>query len=95
MNYSEDKIIGAVATINDISLEGLNDAESILSLCNSLLVFAEKHLPKELKDDAQTILSNGKQVSYELLKHEDSLGLNIAYNVHRILAITNKGLIDD
>lgn len=95
MNYNEDKIIGAVASINDISLEDLNDAEAFLSLCNSLLAYSEKHLPKELDKDSTTILSNGKQIAYELLKHEDSIGLNVAYHVHRIIAIVNKGLIDD
>ena len=84
--YNEDKIINTLSIIQDTCFNDLNNLEKILIISNLLLIEAEEYLPQELKKDAKQLLSNGKRITYELLKHEDNLGLNLALNAHIIVS---------
>lgn len=95
--FNEEKIITTIGTIQDTCFFDLNNIEKILVISNLLLIEAEEYLPSELKKDAKQILANGKRISYELLKHEDNLGLNMAMKAHVLVSDINKEMdeIDD
>lgn len=95
--FNEEKIINTLSTINETCFFDLNNIEKTLVIANLLLMEAEEFLPPELKEDSKRILSNGKRISYELLKHEDNLGLSMAMKAHIIISDINKEMdeIDD
>lgn len=88
--YNEDKIINTLSLIQDTCFGDLNSVERLLVISNLLLVESEYHLPSEVKQDAQNLLSNGKRVHYEFLKFDDNLGLKLAIKAHEVIAEVNK-----
>ncbi|AND75252.1 hypothetical protein FDH01_gp091 [Acinetobacter phage vB_AbaM_ME3] len=87
---NEDKVIHTISTIEETLFESLNDTEKLLILSNLLLTISTNYLPKELQENKVNLVSNGKAVSYELLKHIDSFGLNIAMKAHHIIDLANR-----
>lgn len=84
--FNEEKIINTLSTIQETCFFDLNNIEKILVISNLLLIEAEEYLPSELRKDAKQILANGKRISYELLKHEDNLGLTMAMKAHVLVS---------
>lgn len=87
---NEDKVIHTISTIEETLFESLNDTEKLLILSNLLLTISTNYLPKELQENKVNLVANGKAVSYELLKHIDSFGLNIAMKAHHIIDLANR-----
>lgn len=87
---NEDKVINTISTIEETLFDSLTDTEKLLILSNLLLTISTNYLPKELQENKVNLVSNGKAVSYELLKHIDSYGLNIAMKAHHIIDLANR-----
>lgn len=87
---NEDKVIHTISTIEETLFESLTDTEKLIILSNLLLTISTNYLPKELQENKVNLVSNGKAVSYELLKHIDSHGLNIAMKAHHIIDLANR-----
>lgn len=90
--YDKDKIVASYAYVMDEVFKDLNNTEQALVLTNCLLGVAKNYLPPELKKDEVNLLSNGKRISFELVKNENNLGLNIAYHAHLIINLLNDKL---
>lgn len=88
--YNENKIIDTLTIVQDTCFNDLNSLERMLVISNLLLIEAENYLPEDLKKDAKSLLSNGKRISYELLKHEDNVGLNFALKAHYLISDIHK-----
>lgn len=87
---NEEKVINTISTIEQTLFESLSDAEKLLVLSNLSLTISTKYLPKDIRDDKVNLVSNGKAVAYELLKHVGNPGLNLAMKAHHIIDIANK-----
>ncbi len=90
MTMNEEKIVEAINIINDTALDGLTDREQLVVLSNIILSISRKHLGKDLQKDSISIVSNGKSVAYELMKHVNDLGLNLAMKAHHIIDISQR-----
>lgn len=95
MIVDKDKIVSNIALIKDQIFEEdyLTDEEKLIILCNLILDVSIKHLPTDLKADGTNILSNGKRISYHLLKDTDNIGLQIALKTHLIINLAS--MIDE
>lgn len=87
---NEEKIVEAISTINDTVLENLRDSDKLLVIANLLLNISTNHFPKDLNMDKVSVASNGKSVAYELMKHVNDNGLNLAMKAHHIIDIANR-----
>lgn len=95
MNINEDKIISTFDSVRSISFEDLNDRESLLVISNLLLNISEKYLPSFLKEDSTKIVSNGKRISYEMVKNPDNFGLNLSLVAHQLLSLSENEFNND
>lgn len=87
---NEEKLIESISTINDTIFHNLNNTEKLLIISNILLEISMDYLPNDLNKDRISVVSNGKSVAYELMKHVDNNGLNLAMKAHHIIDIANK-----
>lgn len=87
---NEERIIQTISTIEETLFDSLKNTEKLLVLSNLLLTISTNYLPKELQENKVNLVSNGKAISYELLKHIDSHGLNLAMKAHHIIDIANR-----
>lgn len=86
---NDDKIISTIASINDNCFENLNKTERLLVISNLLLTESINYLPPELKEKSVDLVSNGKAVAYEMIKHQNNLGLDLAFKAHLIIKDVN------
>lgn len=93
--YDKEKVVEAYELIITSILKDLNTYEKVIVLTNCLLNASEDILPTELKEGSTQLLSNGKRISRELIRHEDNLGLNVAYHSHIIMNFLNKEIESD
>lgn len=91
MSINEDSVLSAISMIKDNVLDtGYTDSEKLIVLCNILLDVSKNHLPFELSNDADKLLSNGKRVSFELNENPENVGLFIAYKTHLLLSMVER-----
>ena len=95
MIVDKDKIVSNIAFIKDQIFEEdyLTDKEKLIILCNLILDVSIKYLPTDLKAEGTEILSNGKRISYHLLKDSDNIGLQMALKTHLIINLAS--MIDE
>lgn len=90
MIMNEEKVVEAISMINDTVFESMNDSEKLVVLSNLILTISTNYFPKDLNKDKTSVASNGKSVAYELMKHVNDDGLNLAMKAHHILDIANR-----
>ena len=90
MIMNEEKVVEAISMINDTIFESMNDSEKLVVLSNLVLTISTNYFPKDLNRDKTSVASNGKSVAYELMKHVNDDGLNLAMKAHHILDIANR-----
>ena len=90
MSMNEEKIVEAISTINDTVFESMRDSEKLVVMANLILTISANHFPSDLKKDKHSVASNGKSVAYELMKHVNDDGLNLAMKAHHIIDIANR-----
>lgn len=86
---NNEEIIATISYINNNCFEDLNNAERLLVISNLLLRESVIYLPPELKERGTDVVSNGRAVTYEMIKYQNNLGLDLAFKAHLIIKDVN------
>lgn len=88
--YNEEKIAESISIINDTVLTNMSNSDKLLVLSNMILNISVEYFPTELQDNKTSVASNGKSVAYELMKHVDNVGLNLAIKAHHVIDMAGR-----
>lgn len=86
---NEEKLLANLSLFKDTIQSDLTDEEVLMLVANICLDVSVKYLPKGLTEEPVRLVSNGRSVTYELMKHTESKGLNLALKAHHILGIAS------
>ena len=84
-NQSSNDLTVGISMIKDTILEGYSNRNQVLILANLVLMISENYLPTHLKDNAISLLSDGRSVAYEKLSLPNDVGLNLAAAAHQLI----------
>ena len=83
-------ITNTISTISDTCFNSLSHPERLIVLSNLILLEASYFLPQELSKDSNNLLSSGKRITYEKIKFQNNIGLDLALKAHHIIDIGNQ-----
>ena len=88
---NRETVVSLIDEVESLFLDHqLSSSERLLTCANLILQVACKHVPVELSNEASDVVHSGKRLSYEIMDHADSIGLQVAVKAHLLIDLALK-----